>query len=1096
MNTGSNSLLSLFTASIGRRIYAIVGLVLILLVVVIGLSFFRTTEATATSSRIEDLRSPVAQASSNARANMLTMLINIRGYLSLGETQFITNYEAARDGYLEDIGNLKQLSVNFTNQENVERITQLETVFNSWVQLPPQMFDLRDDPQANQPALRILTEEGAPRISGVQTDITSMIDIQALRDPSLENSAVFKNMADFRGSWNAMAAGIRGYLATLNPAFKDEYNAALATNEAAWTALLSKPRSSMTGDQLTSLDDIAALREAFLPFPPQMFEAAEGERAREDLFVLSTEAVPQASQILDILGQMAGNQQLLLSDDVQAMNFTLSSAVQQILVLGVIAVIIGLLASRYMIGTITSPLADLTDNATGIGEGDLNRRVNITTRDETGVLGNVVNSMADQIQNMIAGLETTVAERTQDLATAIEVGGLVTRIASQEELLPQVTDFIRSQFDLYYTQIYLLDEAKRFAVLRAGTGDAGQQLLARGHSLNMAETSIVARTVQSGTPVLVSNTETSDIHSPNPLLPDTRSEVAIPLIVGNDILGVLDMQAAEAETFNDDNLPVFEAMANQLASALQGASAYDEAQEAIGRAEAVNRRQAGDQWEGYLGRIGAGEGIGYEYDLEAPRPLEASIASMEDNGNHVLQPIELGGQAIGNILVGEDRERDWLPEEMTLLEDVSGRLAQALEQYRAYDETQRRAAEMETVARVSAEATTNLNIDELLQDVTDLAKDSFDLYHAHIYLVDELGDNLVLTAGAGEVGRQMTADNLSIPVNRQDSLVASAARTRKGVIVNNVTLNPDHLPNPLLPDTLSEMAIPMIVGERVVGVMDVQANTTNRFNEADVQIQSTLAGQIAVAVENARSFAQAREADRLKSEFLANMSHELRTPLNSIIGYSEILLDGVDGEMNDDMEEDVQAIHGSGQHLLNIINDILDLAKIEAGQMLIDRQAVDLATFVQEIARAGQILVKDKPVELELIETTTLPPVYADSVRLRQIIWNLMSNAVKFTEEGSVTVTTGMESDSMAFVEVTDTGIGMNQEDLPQIFEQFRQVDGSSTRRAGGTGLGLNITRHLIEMHEGEIDVSSEMGVGTSFRFTMPIYTGVQVESE
>ena len=280
----------------------------------------------------------------------------------------------------------------------------------------------------------------------------------------------------------------------------------------------------------------------------------------------------------------------------------------------------------------------------------------------------------------------------------------------------------------------------------------------------------------------------------------------------------------------------------------------------------------------------------------------------------------------------------------------------------------------------------------------------------------------------------------------------------------------------------------MVVGETLVGVLDIQDSRLDAFTELEMRVKETLGNQVAVAVLNARSYEQAREADRLKSEFLASMSHELRTPLNSIIGYSEVMLDGINGELNEDMEEDMRAIYGSGQHLLNIINDILDLAKIEAGKMVIDRQPVDLNNLINEITRAGQILVKDRPVELVVNQEAHLPHAHADSVRLRQIIWNIVSNAVKFTEEGNVTITTGIEDEALVFVEVADTGIGMAKSDLNVIFEQFRQVDGSSTRRAGGTGLGLNITRHLIHMHGGEISVDSELGVGTTFRFTLPAH--------
>jgi signal transduction histidine kinase len=457
--------------------------------------------------------------------------------------------------------------------------------------------------------------------------------------------------------------------------------------------------------------------------------------------------------------------------------------------------------------------------------------------------------------------------------------------------------------------------------------------------------------------------------------------------------------------------------------------------------------------------------------------------------------LAVGSRVLGTLNLGHTELNAFTRQHESVMRQTATLIAAALENQRLLDETSKRATEMETVAHVSAAASVNMNVDELLWSVANFTRDSFSLYHAHIYLLDEESKNLVLTAGAGEAGIQMVAEGRVIPIAREDSLVATAARKNLEIIENDVTQTPNFLPHPLLPDTKSEVAIPLAFNNEVIGVMDMQSNEINRFTDADVQVYSTLAAQIAIAVRNARLFEQAREADRLKSEFLASMSHELRTPLNSIIGYSEVMLDGINGELTEDMEEDVRAIYGSGQHLLNIINDILDLAKIEAGKMIIDPQPVDLNDFVTEIARAGQILVKQRPVELLAIYGENLPKVNADSVRLRQIIWNIVSNAVKFTENGSVTISTGLEDEAMIFVEVRDTGIGMAKSDLPVIFEQFRQVDGSSTRRAGGTGLGLNITRHLIHMHGGEIYVDSELGVGTTFRFTLPIFVKEKVRS-
>jgi len=413
-----------------------------------------------------------------------------------------------------------------------------------------------------------------------------------------------------------------------------------------------------------------------------------------------------------------------------------------------------------------------------------------------------------------------------------------------------------------------------------------------------------------------------------------------------------------------------------------------------------------------------------------------------------------------------------------------------------------RARQLETVAEVGQRIAGNLDLEELLLSVTNLTRENFHRYHVQIYLLDADGENLDLVAGSGEIGPKLVERGHHIPLDRENSLVARAARSKRGITVEDVSKEPGFMSNPLLPDTRSEMVIPIILGSELIGVLDIQDSRTQAFSSVDLQVKTVLANQVAVAVQNARAFEfqrgvadRLRDLDRLKSEFLANMSHELRTPLNSIIGYSEVLLDGIDGELTEDAVEDVNAIHGSGQHLLNIINDILDLAKIEGGQMRVDQKALTLGEFIREIVNAAQILVKAKPVELLVVEHGQLDQVYADPIRLRQIMWNLISNAVKFTENGSVTIEIGLNEHNMAQVSVKDTGVGMKPEDLEKLFERFRQVDGSSTRRAGGTGLGLHITRHLVRMHGGDINVSSAFGVGSTFWFTLPLYVEERVKS-
>ena len=490
-------------------------------------------------------------------------------------------------------------------------------------------------------------------------------------------------------------------------------------------------------------------------------------------------------------------------------------------------------------------------------------------------------------------------------------------------------------------------------------------------------------------------------------------------------------------------------------------------------------------------------------DNEFNRAIVALMSQLNVRSTLTI-PLKVSQQWIGVVSMNWSELRQLSNDELYVFEQLVSTLTSVVATRRAVLETRKRAAELETIARVSAATTTILEESQLLKSIVELTKESFDLYHAHIYLLSEDGKALNLAAGAGEAGRLMAERKHSIMLNREHSLVARAARTRQAVISNDVTQEPDFLPNPLLPDTRSEMAVPMIVGDELIGVLDVQAATINRFTLEDARIKTTLADQVAVAIRNAQAFererktiARLREVDRLKQEFLANMSHELRTPLNSIIGYSEVLIDGVDGDLPEEAIEDVQAIHSSGRHLLGLINEILDMAKIEAGQMNLAQKPMDMAELLSEVTRDSQILVKDKPVELRLEVAEDVGPmrqVNGDRLRLRQVILNLLSNAVKFTEQGHIIIRCQAQGDRLC-VEVEDSGIGIEENALEVIFERFRQADGSSTRRAGGTGLGLAITRQLVQMHGGEIGVRSQVGVGSTFWFTLPFISSQETET-
>jgi signal transduction histidine kinase len=230
-------------------------------------------------------------------------------------------------------------------------------------------------------------------------------------------------------------------------------------------------------------------------------------------------------------------------------------------------------------------------------------------------------------------------------------------------------------------------------------------------------------------------------------------------------------------------------------------------------------------------------------------------------------------------------------------------------------------------------------------------------------------------------------------------------------------------------------------------------------------------------------------ASQHKSEFLANMSHELRTPLNAIIGFSEVLSERMFGDLNEKQEEYLKDIHASGTHLLSLINDILDLSKIEAGRMELELTDFHLPTALDN----ALILVRERAgrrsITLQMSVDERLGEVRADERKIRQVVLNLLSNAIKFTPEGGRIEVGALPRDGSVEVSVTDTGVGIAPEDQEAVFEEFRQV-GTAERKAEGTGLGLTLCRKFVELHGGRIRVTSQVGVGSTFTFTIPVRRG------
>src|SRR5262249_47925611 len=289
------------------------------------------------------------------------------------------------------------------------------------------------------------------------------------------------------------------------------------------------------------------------------------------------------------------------------------------------------------------------------------------------------------------------------------------------------------------------------------------------------------------------------------------------------------------------------------------------------------------------------------------------------------------------------------------------------------------------------------------------------------------------------------------------------------------------------------LAVPMVREGKLIGSLVVSRNTGGEFPPGTVDLLRTFATQAALAIQNARLFRQleikSRElevASQHKSEFLASMSHELRTPLNAIIGFSDVLLQGMFGEMSEKQTEYLQDILASGQHLLSLINDILDLSKIEAGRMDLDRADFHLPVAIDDALLLMRERASRRGLTLERHVDERLGEIRADERKIKQVLLNLLSNAVKFTPEGGRVDVRAVRVDGAVEVAVTDTGIGIAPEDQEAVFEEFRQV-GKAEKKAEGTGLGLALCRKFIELHGGRSWVKSQLGTGSTFTFTMPL---------
>ncbi len=332
-------------------------------------------------------------------------------------------------------------------------------------------------------------------------------------------------------------------------------------------------------------------------------------------------------------------------------------------------------------------------------------------------------------------------------------------------------------------------------------------------------------------------------------------------------------------------------------------------------------------------------------------------------------------------------------------------------------------------------------------------------------------------------------------IDIDSTLVGRAALEHRPIAVpdlSSVDLDP-HLQILFDDGWRSVVAVPILREERIIGSLVVRRKVTGDFTEETLDLLETFASQSALALLNAQLFtalqersAQLEVASRHKSEFLASMSHELRTPLNAVLGFSEVLLERMFGDINERQEEYLRDIHNSGKHLLELLNEILDLSKVEAGQMELEFTSLDVSAALEYAASMLRERATAHSIDLRVELGDGVGAVEADDLRFKQVVLNLVSNAVKFTPDGGSVVIRAVEFDTDLHVSVKDTGVGIPVEDRERIFESFQQ-GGRGASREEGTGLGLTLSRRIVELLGGRLWLETEVGVGSTFGFSIPM---------
>jgi signal transduction histidine kinase len=510
-------------------------------------------------------------------------------------------------------------------------------------------------------------------------------------------------------------------------------------------------------------------------------------------------------------------------------------------------------------------------------------------------------------------------------------------------------------------------------------------------------------------------------------LASPQNGLSSPLAIGEQVIGGVQIETPDQHQVTPEEQSLANAVAQQAALQIQNLRLLAATERSRAEAETASRRVVHEGWESYLDAIHQSERIGYSYD-------QGSVVPYLDNpqvGEGLEETVSVMDEKVGRLYLKPNPGRPFTDTDRSLIGGVADQVAAQIENIRLQADAAR--------ARAQAE----------------------------------------------EAVRRLTGETWKKYADDRDE-------SQLGFVYDSQNVTP-------LDDQahLGEVALsqPLKVRGEIIGRLAVAGG--GHFSAEAAELAAAIAAQASIHLETLRLSEELQkrardleELDRLKSAFLANMSHELRTPLNSILGFTDVMLEELDGPLTDNMDNDLKLVQKNGRHLLHLINDVLDMAKIEAGRMNLNPEKFNMHSVLEEVVSITSTLASERNLSLFIAEDSDRElEIYADSTRLRQIMINLVNNSIKFTEKGAVTICAKPIENARVLITVKDTGIGIAPNQLESIFQEFAQVDTSATRKVGGTGLGLPISRRLVEMHGGRLWAESTGigGEGSTFHVELPL---------